>query len=195
MHARRLSKAALVRAGFELNSDKVGEIAPGTTVGVLEERENSDGSKRAAIALEHSAGLYGWITSVTSSGAVNLRVGGRPTCEVTAAKPLAVRQQRGQPAAASHHAREIKVGNVVYIRQRPEQAPSASERLGVETTQQSLSGRPLQRGVRRHVGGADTVAEQIARAEQHEATLENSEEQKLSSVASMIVSDPNAGRR
>ena len=46
------AKAALVRAGVELNSDKVGELAPGSVVHIIEERENADGSKRVQFSLE-----------------------------------------------------------------------------------------------------------------------------------------------
>ena len=46
------AKAALVRAGVELNSDKVGELAPGSLVHIIEERENADGSKRVQFSLE-----------------------------------------------------------------------------------------------------------------------------------------------
>ena len=85
------AKAALVRAGVELTSDKVGEVAPGSLVHILEERENVDGSRRAQFSLENDLRPHGWITSITSSGVQNLRTLSRPLVEATASKALQVR--------------------------------------------------------------------------------------------------------
>ena len=84
------AKPTLVRAGVELTSDKVGELAPGSLVHIIEERENSDGSKRCCFSLEGEMGVYGWISSITSSGAQNLRTLPRPLVDVAAAKALQV---------------------------------------------------------------------------------------------------------
>ena len=73
------TKPALVRKAFELTSDKAGELGPNATCAVVEERENSDGSRRVCVALDNQLAPYGWITSITATGAINLKTTGRPT--------------------------------------------------------------------------------------------------------------------
>ena len=68
------TKPPLVRAGFELNSDKVGELPIGAHVQVLESRKLPDGARRVCIALSSDAGPYGWLTGVTKDGLENLHV-------------------------------------------------------------------------------------------------------------------------
>lgn len=69
------SKPPLVRAGFELNSDKVAgvDLTKGTRVHVLETRTMPDGAHRACIAPEGSEAPHGWVTSVTKDGIENIR--------------------------------------------------------------------------------------------------------------------------
>ena len=47
-----------MRAGVELTSDKVGELAPGSLVHIIEERANADGSKRVCFSLENKLDEY-----------------------------------------------------------------------------------------------------------------------------------------
>jgi hypothetical protein len=124
--ATRVSQPALVRAGVELNSEKVGEVAPGTLVSILEERENADGSKRACFALENDVEQHGWITSITASGVTNLKTMTRPLVEVIAAKALQVgcadahtdaRCERGSPPRGVHAcARSLGSGSCACAR-------------------------------------------------------------------------------
>ena len=106
------AKSALARKAFELNSDKVGELMPNTACSVVEERPNPDGSIRTCIALDGSYAPYGWITSITSSGAQNLRTTGRPLVEVTAAKAL---QARAEFELSSARAGEVAPGAAIHL--------------------------------------------------------------------------------
>ena len=106
------TKPALVRAGVELNSDKVGELAPGSSVLIVEERENPDGSKRACLSLLGQLELHGWITSLTGSGAQNLKAMGRGLVEVTATKPL---QARAEFELTSGKAGELPAAAMVHL--------------------------------------------------------------------------------
>ena len=89
-------KPLLVRKEFDLKSEKLGEIAPGTLVFVLEVRAASDGSQRTHFAFATASGgmsAGGWVTSVTKDGAENLAVAARGKA--------ALRSAAGGSAAAS----------------------------------------------------------------------------------------------
>ena len=81
-------KPLLARGEFDLQSSRVGELAPGTKVHVLETRALSDGGKRVRLSLQGQSAPYGWVTAVTKSGQENLQP---HLFEVVAAKPLLVR--------------------------------------------------------------------------------------------------------
>ena len=67
-------KPLLARTEYDLQSGRVGELAPGTRVHVLESRPLPDnGGKRVRLALETSpTATYGWVTAITKSGQENL---------------------------------------------------------------------------------------------------------------------------
>lgn len=68
------AKPPLVRQACELDSEKVGELAIGTVVHVLETRDMPDGAKRACVALEATPTVaHGWLAMVTKDGTANLR--------------------------------------------------------------------------------------------------------------------------
>jgi hypothetical protein len=70
------AKPLLVRADFETKSGKLGEIAPGTLVFVLETRDTPDGSRRMRFAFAAPTGGMqegGWVTSLTKDGTENVR--------------------------------------------------------------------------------------------------------------------------
>ena len=58
-------KPAIVRTGVDLSSERVGDVAPGSVVTVVEYASLADGSRRARIE-------SGWLTSVTKDGRANL---------------------------------------------------------------------------------------------------------------------------
>ena len=63
----RGAKPLLVRSAFDTKSGKLGEIAPGTLVFVLETRETADGSRRMRFAFAAPTGGMsegGWVTIV-----------------------------------------------------------------------------------------------------------------------------------
>lgn len=96
-------------------------------------------------------------------------------------KPLAHQQRAADRTKEPHHktqlslspmqhaGRTIRIGDKVYIRETPS-AP------------RSHSGTPK--------GEDELLSKEMAAANRDESSMENSEEQKLSSVASMIVSEP-----
>ena len=82
------AKPALLRSAVETSSDKVGELARGSKVLLLEMRAQPDGAKRAQVALEGQTQPHGWLTAVTKDGVENLR----PVVHVVSAtKPPLVR--------------------------------------------------------------------------------------------------------
>ena len=85
------AKPCQLRAEFELTSDKAGEVAGGTVVYVLEQRQTADGATRMSIVPEGQTASIGWLTGITKDGKKNLSELGRPVLEVIAAKPLAAR--------------------------------------------------------------------------------------------------------
>ena len=82
------SKPTLIRSAFELNSDKVGELPPGTRVHVVETRSTADGARRACVALESQIAwapimrAHGWLTATTKDGSSNIRpIGANPSLD------------------------------------------------------------------------------------------------------------------
>ena len=91
------SKPPLVRSGCELHSDKVGELAAGARVHVLERRTLADGTQRACIALPGQGVIHGWLTSTTKDQAENLRP--LPVSESASAADLVGSETAPPPAA------------------------------------------------------------------------------------------------
>ena len=74
------AKPLLVRQEYDVKSEKLGEIAPGTLVFVLESRESADGSQRTQFAFATPSGGMspgGWVTSLTKDGTENLALAQR----------------------------------------------------------------------------------------------------------------------
>ena len=66
----------LVRSEFDTKSAKLGEIAVGTLVFVLETKETADGSIRMKFAFATPSGGMsegGWVTSITKDGTENVK--------------------------------------------------------------------------------------------------------------------------
>ena len=73
-------KPLLVRRAFDVKSEKLGEIAPGTLVFVLDSRQMADGSRRTHFAFATPSGGMsegGWVTSLTKDGAETMAVAER----------------------------------------------------------------------------------------------------------------------
>ena len=66
------SKPIVVRAGVDVKSDKLEPLAVGAGVHVVESVLQPDGSKRMLVCLEGAPSPYGWVTSLTKDGAVNI---------------------------------------------------------------------------------------------------------------------------
>ena len=113
-------KPLLVRGDFDLQSGKVGELAPGTKVHILETRPLPDGGKRVRLALQDSTSPYGWVTAVTKSGQENLQP---HLFEVVSAKPLVVRAGFD---TKSKKVGEIANGTLLFLLETRETADGSS---------------------------------------------------------------------
>ena len=127
LHEVVAAKPPLVREGFELNSDKVGELPTGTRVTVLEVRAQPDGAMRACIALEGSTAPHGWLTSVTKDGTENIHAVKLPVSEVTAAKPPLV---RAAFETSSDKVGELAAGTRIHVLEVRDQ-PDGSKRAAI----------------------------------------------------------------
>ena len=85
-------KALQLRLGFDLSSDKAGELPPKKAFHVLEERMTDDGKTRMAVAAEGGLVPLGWITGAAADGKRNTKEVGMAVMQVIAAKPLAARE-------------------------------------------------------------------------------------------------------
>ena len=70
------TRPLVLRTGFELNSDKLGEVPPGTPLIVVETRDGDGGAKRALIRYvkpeaEGGGEQQGWVTSILKDGSSN----------------------------------------------------------------------------------------------------------------------------
>ena len=64
----------LLRVGHLLKSAEAGRLAQNARVTVLETRQTNDGTWRAAVALEGSSSVHGWMTLVTKDGVDNAKL-------------------------------------------------------------------------------------------------------------------------
>ena len=66
-------KSLILRAAFETDSEKQGDLAVGTQCYILEMRDDDKGMKRAQVAMTESAAPLGWVT-MAKDGVFNLEV-------------------------------------------------------------------------------------------------------------------------
>ena len=66
-------KSLILRAAFETDSEKQGDLAVGTTCYILETRDDDKGIKRAQVAMTESAAPLGWVT-MAKDGVFNLEI-------------------------------------------------------------------------------------------------------------------------
>ena len=86
------TKPLQLRAGFDLNTEKVGELLPKKAIHIIEERMTDDGKTRMCVAAEGSIQPLGWVTGRSADNKSNLREVGRPVMEVIASKSLVARE-------------------------------------------------------------------------------------------------------
>lgn len=110
------SKPLQLRAGFDLTSEKAGELPPKRAVHIIDERMTDDGKTRMCVAAEGTCIAMGWITGRSADNKTNLKEVGRAVMEVTAAKALTAREDfdltspkvKDLPAGAHVHAIDVR---------------------------------------------------------------------------------------
>lgn len=105
-------KPLQLRAGFDLGSEKAGELVPKRSVHVLEERMTDDGKTRMCVALEGSLKPLGWVTGSAADGKKNIKEAGRPVMNVVAPKALVAREEFD---LASPKVKELASGTTVHV--------------------------------------------------------------------------------
>jgi len=85
------TKPLQLRAKFELDSDKAGELDLKSVVHIHEQKMTEDGKTRMCVSSEAETIVLGWLTGSTVDGTKNLKSFGRPVLQVVASKPLVAR--------------------------------------------------------------------------------------------------------
>jgi hypothetical protein len=85
------TKPLQLRAKFELDSDKAGELDLKSVVHIHEQKMTEDGKTRMCVSSEAETIVLGWLTGSTVDGTKNLKSIGRPVLQVVASKPLVAR--------------------------------------------------------------------------------------------------------
>jgi len=86
------SKPLQLRAGFDLATEKAGDLPPKKAVHILEERMTDDGKTRMCVSAEGSITPLGWVTGKAADNKSNLKEAGRAVMQVVAAKALVARE-------------------------------------------------------------------------------------------------------
>lgn len=131
MHEVISPRPALVRTGVALNSPEVGRLPVGTRVLVLQAIEDSDGSRRACVAMEGYGSPLGWMTHRTRDGTCNLRVASQNSADVE--EPIDIEQEGDQIPV---------ITPVKIVRSQPKKKKSESPSSGALAQRAASSGLP-----------------------------------------------------
>lgn len=108
------SKPLQLRSGFDISSEKAGELLARKAVHIIEERMTDDGKTRMCVSAEGSVKPLGWITGRSADNKSNLKEAGHAVMQVIAAKALVAREGLD---LASPKVKDLAAGAYVHVKE------------------------------------------------------------------------------